>query len=127
VDRATAGDASGVDDPVEAVRHGGHHGGDRGFVGDVGRHEREPRPEVGRGSQVGANDCAAFGQQATRSGQAYPRRRSCHDERAEVGAIRARHGWFLSAAPASVQGRGSLTPQPPHSPPFSVQLQSPQP
>ena len=92
VDRAAARDAGSVDNPVEAVRHGGQHGGDRGFVGDVGRHECEPRTEIGRGRQVGADDGAAFVQQATGSGQADARRRSCHDERAGVGAVGARHG-----------------------------------
>jgi hypothetical protein len=54
MDRAAAGNAGRVDDPVEAVGHGGQHSGDRGFVGHVGRHEREPRAQVQRGSQVGA-------------------------------------------------------------------------
>jgi hypothetical protein len=93
MDRAAAGNAGGVDDPVEAVGHGGQHSGDRGFVGHVGRHECEPRPKVGRAGQVGANDGAAFGQQSPGGGQADARRRTRHDERARTGTISAHHLW----------------------------------
>ena len=93
MDRAAAGNARGMDDTVEAVGHGGQHRGDRGLVGHVGRHEPEVGAEVGWGGQIGADDAAAFGQQALGSGQADARRRTCHDERAGTGAISAHHGW----------------------------------
>ena len=89
MDRAAPGNSGGVDDAVEAVGHRGQHSGDRGFVGDVGRHEREPRAEVRRGGQVGADDRAAFVQQAPGSGEADARHRARHDERAGAGSISA--------------------------------------
>ena len=92
MDRAAAGNACGMDDTVEPVGHRGQHSRDRGFVGHVGRHEPEVRAEVGWGGQVGADDAAAFGQQALGGGQPDARRRTCDDERAGTGAISAHHG-----------------------------------
>ena len=61
MDRTATGNTCGMDDTVEAVGHGGQHSGDRGFVGHIGCHETEFGAEVGRGSQVGTDDTAAFG------------------------------------------------------------------
>ena len=84
-------DTRGVKDAVEAVRHGGQHRGDRCLVGHVGRHEPEIGAEIRRGRQVGADDGAAFGQQALRRGQADAGRRSGHDEAAGTGTISVHH------------------------------------
>ncbi|BBX60834.1 hypothetical protein MSAS_00080 [Mycobacterium saskatchewanense] len=81
VDRPTARDAGRVEDAVEAVGHGGEHGGDRGLVGDVGGDEVEVGPEIGRGRHVGPDDRAAGGQQPPRRGQPDPGRHAGHDER----------------------------------------------
>src|ERR1700738_3900006 len=54
--RAAAGNPCGGGDTVEAARHSGQHGGDRGLVGHIGRHESEVRAEVRRRSPVGAHD-----------------------------------------------------------------------
>ncbi len=86
VDRAATGDARGVDDTVESVRHGGEESADRGLVGHVGRHEREPLAEVGWCSQVGADDGAPFGEQALGGGKADARRRPRHNECARTCA-----------------------------------------
>ena len=82
MDRASAGNPSGVHDTVEPVRHRGQHGRDCGLVGDVGGHEPEVGAKVRRGGQVGADDAAAFGQQSLGGGQADPRCGTGDDERA---------------------------------------------
>jgi hypothetical protein len=42
VDRTAAGDTRGMHNAVETIRHRGEDVGYRGFVGHIGRHEREP-------------------------------------------------------------------------------------
>ena len=93
VDRTAAGNACGVDDAVEPVRHGGQHRRDRGFVGDIGRHEMEVGAEVGRRSHVGADDDAALGQQALGCGQTDAGSGTRHHERPGTGPISVHHGW----------------------------------
>ncbi len=48
MDRSTARDTGGVEDAVETAGHGGQHLVDGRLVGDVGRHEMEVGPHVGR-------------------------------------------------------------------------------
>jgi hypothetical protein len=93
--RTAPGDAGGVEDTVQAIGHGGEHGGDSVFVAHVGRHEMEIGTQVGWGGQVGADDASAFCQQAPRGGQADARRRAGHDERARTCTINVDHGGFL--------------------------------
>jgi hypothetical protein len=92
MDRASARNPSGVHDTVEPVRHRGEHGSDCGLVSDVGGYESEVGAKVRRGSQVGADDAAAFGQQSLGGSQANPRCDTGDDERACTGAIAAHHG-----------------------------------
>ena len=81
MDRPTARDTRRMNDPVESVGNRGEHRGERGLVGDIGRHEGKAFPEVlGRDGQVGPDDRAAFGQEPPRGGEADARGRSGHDE-----------------------------------------------
>jgi hypothetical protein len=92
MDRAAARHTRGMEDTVETVGHGGQHRRDRCLVSHVSRHEPEFRAKIGRGGKVGADDAAAFGQQALRGGQADAGRRAGHDKGAGTGAISIDHG-----------------------------------
>jgi hypothetical protein len=89
MDRPSARDACGMNHPVEPIGNRGEHGGDRGLVGDVGRHELESCSEVlGHGGQVGADHRAALGQQPPGGGEADAGCSSGYDERSRMCTAR---------------------------------------